>query len=159
MTFGEKEVQRKCGGVCCKRFYLPYGPEVFTEDWHRYLRGEPVHYKDIGTIGPMLKHLETTKDGANYYTCNYIDEVSGLCLIYAHRPHMCWAYPYGGECNYDACSDKPFYRRNILLRPFYRLIKRGYDKYRLWRDIKSAKDTLVNIGYPKTYDHTEEGKL
>lgn len=130
-TFRDVEVQRNCGGLCCKRFYLPKSPEEITEDWHRYLRGEPTTIHDIGTIGPMLRHLETRKNDrggdSHWYTCNYIDEVSGLCLIYSHRPHMCWAYPYGGECNYDGCSDKPFYRRWRLFRPFYHLTKFGWD--------------------------------
>lgn len=141
-TFRDVEVQRSCGGLCCKRFYLPYPPEHFTEEWHHYLRGEPTTIRDIGTIGPMLKHLETERrDGyeANFYTCNYIDEVSGLCLIYSHRPHMCWAYPYGGECNFDGCCDKPWYRRLRIFRPFYHIVKRFYDAWKASQDKKNIK--------------------
>lgn len=161
-AFGDKEVQRKCGGVCCKRFYLPYSPEEITKEWHNYLQGKPYRFNDIGTIGPMLKHLESIPNDnawrddkrSHYYTCNYIDEVSGLCLIYSHRPHMCWAYPYGGTCNYHGCGDKPFMRRWVVTRPLwlaYNWVRtEAKGRYGAWRVRKQILDKL-----PSTFD----GKL
>lgn len=144
----DQEINRKCGGVCCRRFYLPYGPEVFAEEYRKYLKGEPYRF-EIGTLGPMLKYLGSTKNSwggdSHYYTCNYLDTVSGLCLIYKHRPHMCWGYPYGGECQYDGCSDKPFYRRNRLLRPLYKLYKAAQGYYFRWKGKKSLEGALVQL--------------
>lgn len=117
------EIQR-CTGHCCKRFYLPHAPEIFKQEYQKYLvwkkdpsKPEPI-IKEIDIIGPMLVYIgegsvdvETNdftlgKTDDYFYTCKHHDSITGDCKNYENRPEMCYSYPYSGVCVYKGCTFK-----------------------------------------------------
>lgn len=117
----------RCTGHCCKSFHLPISPEVFKEDYQRFLewkkdpknKPEP-RYKEIGKIYEMLVFQgkgkrefvdgqPVFKEGGRgfYYTCKHWNSETGDCMNYEHRPEMCRLYPYGGVCDFPGCTLKP----------------------------------------------------
>jgi Fe-S-cluster containining protein len=81
-----------CQGDCCREFYLP-------KDWYwkRRTSGQKP-YEDGDQIREMAVRLK-----GRAHTCKHFAD--NRCGIYAQRPMMCRAYPYGQVCDLsDHCS-------------------------------------------------------
>lgn len=75
---------------------------------------------DIHLIFPMVRYLGAFEKSPvrlvverdipasmlpmHYYTCVHWNKRTKKCDIYSIRPQMCREYPYGGKCNYAACT-------------------------------------------------------
>lgn len=122
------EREARCGGDCCRRFTLPWGPgqlrAAFTtwrdsngraSTWFDPVAGVSVPMiADIGQIAPMLRWLGRSAVGvtgvrgdavADWYTCSNLTP-GGECGIYPDRPRMCRGYPYGRPCIYPGCASE-----------------------------------------------------
>ena len=103
----------RCRGGCCRAFYLPVTPEEILG--RRFYDGR---VRDGRQIAEMVRHLGRFQAGqtptpmldapsrtaGDYYTCINLDEPTGNCRIYDHRPDLCRTYPNGGRCQYEGCG-------------------------------------------------------
>lgn len=120
----------RCVGHCCRLFYLPYSPDELATRaaTARVLaeRGQATRIavdaiqiagmvREVAAHAPLadavavrsgfLHHCQpSVADGkVHWYTCANLRE-DGNCAIYAQRPRMCSAYPYGEACLYAECG-------------------------------------------------------
>lgn len=126
-----------CGGECCTRFTLPFGPEVIrrsVEMARLQSVGFPVKvpegsqarlFNDLHFWAPHLIYLGEhdwypnggeVKPGERFhhYTCALFDTTHRLCKLYEHRPDTCRKYPerkclYVG-CEWDAAREGKVWR-------------------------------------------------
>ena len=99
---------RRCLGHCCREFTLEHSPAELAEAYRLHLHGQDT-ILDIDIIFPMVQYLgfRWGPDGserAHYYACRWLDDESGDCRIYEHRPTMCRVYPETGKCGYHECA-------------------------------------------------------
>jgi Fe-S-cluster containining protein len=160
--------ERKCGGQCCKRFYLPHAPDVFRSDYLRWLTNQnntvlikndhcdnieafkyALRFNDIHIIYPMLIYLGSfdfdPADGrklnekVHHYTCAHHDGKTGLCRIYDTRPAMCRDYPYGVACRYPGCKDNGITAKNEKKIKEPELVKLEIHEKKKTKHIKAEK--------------------
>lgn len=105
----DEDCEHRCGGHCCKAFYLPFSPDE--------LQRRAAELRDGAIIAGMVEHLgffdddnrpidltvPVPRSGGHFYSCRHLTS-TGLCGIYDTRPQMCKGYPYKGACNYRGCQ-------------------------------------------------------
>lgn len=89
------DVSIACGGLCCRRFFLPLTPDELACPDTMATKADGAYIAD------MVIHLKTVDD-QSFYTCRHLRE-DGLCGSYETRPQMCRAFPYGGPCPFPGC--------------------------------------------------------
>ena len=113
----------RCTGHCCRVFVLPYAPDEIWDkqdtlrdgriiaDMVIYLGYEP--HRDIFIRHGLTPHKYYDDDPRHWYTCRHYKD--GDCTIYAQRPTMCRAFPYGKDCEYSDCTavDIPEMKRDM----------------------------------------------
>ena len=124
---------------------------------------------EIQFIYPMLKYLGKSKPAKDevvhlnptmlatkhhFYTCKHLDDESGNCTMYEHRPRMCRDYPYmagstmrDAGCNYSKCTWKGERRRKPILP----------DQYQALLDSGISEDNMV-LNYEKVEPGTARHK-
>ena len=97
-------VEINCGGLCCKRFYLPLGPVELDQ----YSRRSAARSR-----GHVLREGEAwTEDGAvmgeAFVYLGYfpVDACGRPSQEFGHywTPKVCREYPYGRRCEYPGCK-------------------------------------------------------
>lgn len=97
------ECQIKCGGHCCRGFFLPMSPIEIDFDLKRLALGKANKWKEIDKIGKIVIYKGFYNRG-NRYDCRNLDLKTGLCKDYENRPTMCREYPYGKACEAKRCG-------------------------------------------------------
>ncbi len=87
----------RCTGHCCKVFIVGLPPVTLKE------LPTIVGIGEAKRLGEMLIELGTNPEGAKVYSCRHLLG-NGDCGIYAQRPNMCSAYPYGHRCHLAGCT-------------------------------------------------------
>ena len=103
---------KECTGVCCRRFTLPFRPESLLQfyktttlvsrggfDTNNWNEDIVFWYPYLVYLGPAEKH------GSGFWTCKLLDDTSGLCKLYEHRPTACRGYPYSMPCEHCGGSE------------------------------------------------------
>lgn len=103
------ESSYRCGGDCCRTFYIAEG-EASRQNraaWsHARIRaGEDsaLDWENV-FIDEMIIPIDSSGDprGHQWFTCRHLDTASGLCTRYEERPWMCRGFPgygRGGACH------------------------------------------------------------
>ena len=105
----EEEVREgptgRCSGHCCRKINIDASPEALSWDWKIWATEGKNRFGDIHLLGPMLVYLGKSDvfPGRHAYACRNWDEESGNCMIYEHRPYMCWSYPNNRGCHEKEC--------------------------------------------------------
>ena len=92
----DRDISFKCGGRCCRDFYLPF---TYDELQEKAAAGQ---FQDGEQIAAMVRPIPGGVEGHQYRCTNLGND--GLCTIYADRPRMCREFPYGGPCPNEGCA-------------------------------------------------------
>lgn len=99
-------------GDCCEHLKMDTDPAAILAEVRqpgKYFPGK-THEESVADaemVSDMLEPTTTGTDGKQYYRCKHFRRESpdkGVCTVYARRPRMCSAFPYGKPASWRRCT-------------------------------------------------------
>ena len=119
----EIETSSKCGGACCRSFWLPTQEMlqkhlennqniVETKIKENRVDESDQHYvSDVERVIEIVIPIDDyiSPDQKRKYTCKVFNTETNLCSGYDKRPDMCKKFPLtepGGVCKFESCTSE-----------------------------------------------------